>query len=68
MNNRASITIEREDGCIGLLINDLASKGTKRPYRIKINENDPLNDDSGDIEDKMSKILSIMTSRIEQKK
>lgn len=58
VNNRTSITMEREDGCIGLLINDLTSKGTKMPYRLKLNENDPLNDDSGNIEDKMSKILN----------
>jgi tRNA uridine 5-carboxymethylaminomethyl modification enzyme len=68
VNNRASIIMDREDGYIGLLINDLTVKRTKRPYRIKINENDPLNDDSGDIDNKMSKILSIMSNRIEKKK
>jgi tRNA uridine 5-carboxymethylaminomethyl modification enzyme len=67
-NNLSSIIMDREDGYIGLLISDLIAKRIKRPYRIIINENDALYYDSSEIDNKISKFLSNMGSRIEQKK
>jgi len=66
--NRVSIIMDREDGYIGLLISDLTLKRIKRPYRIKINKNDPLDVDSDDNDNKISKILSIISNSIEHKK
>jgi len=40
LKNLDSIIIDRKDGYLGVLINDLAVKGVKRPYRIRVSINE----------------------------